>query len=541
MKLFLVLSTVLSEILAVSNKVRNVRENLQGHKIIKVEHVSEAHEFLHHLGADQLSYDALSHAVSYKVDENQFASVVQKEHDFKDITEEFIADFELKFNNEHPEFNFCTEGKECARRAAQDYYTEYHPLESIWARMEDLVENSTVASLGSLGLSYEGREQKTVEIVTDPSNLKPLVLYFCNIHAREWITPLGCLSMAETLLFGGEGGEVHYLTEIYDFTILVSANPDGYLYSWSDDNLWRKTRMPNNGSDCVGTDPNRNWGINHGGPGSSPDPCSNTYHGAEALDQPETANIAAYMLENKERLISYNDVHAFYRMWMCPYSGYFQVPPQDDFDKMMTCSEAAVDAIEEVDGERWRFGSASGTVFIASGGSLDWAYLEAGVLYSFAAEVRGDSFQPNSTNIIPSNAELFAGMEASLRCIAATELGVVFPEDEVTEPTPPPTSFPTTGCKDMELSSLFFPDGIPASCEEVAHTCEEDEVIRYRCPKTCDYCPDESNVTLPEIDDDEPYVVPREKKNNDTLPISLGILGVLFILFVAFGLRNRGS
>ena len=36
-------------------------------------------------------------------------------------------------------------------------------------------------------------------------------------------------------------------------------NPDGYEYSWTDDRMWRKTRMPNPGSPCVGTDPNRNW------------------------------------------------------------------------------------------------------------------------------------------------------------------------------------------------------------------------------------------------------------------------------------------
>jgi hypothetical protein len=31
------------------------------------------------------------------------------------------------------------------------------------------------------------------------------------------------------------------------------------------DRFWRKTRSPNNGSDCIGTDPNRNWGFHWNG------------------------------------------------------------------------------------------------------------------------------------------------------------------------------------------------------------------------------------------------------------------------------------
>ena len=32
-----------------------------------------------------------------------------------------------------------------------------------------------------------------------------------------------------------------------------------YEWSWVGDRMWRKTRMANAGSSCVGTDPNRNW------------------------------------------------------------------------------------------------------------------------------------------------------------------------------------------------------------------------------------------------------------------------------------------
>eukprot|EP00924_Labyrinthula_sp_SR-Ha-C_P012485 augustus_masked-scaffold_10-processed-gene-8.2-mRNA-1 protein AED:1.00 eAED:1.00 QI:0/-1/0/0/-1/1/1/0/332 len=332
------------------------------------------------------------------------------------MTEEFIQLHEDRFNGWHEDFRFCTENAACAKRKAEDFYAEYQPLESLWERMEDIVEESCIAKIDSVGESYERRDQKTIVIEYKAGKKKkPLVFYFCNIHAREWLTPMYCMHMAETLLTGGISGEPHYLTVIYDFTILVSANPDGYKFSWTDDNMWRKTRMPNNGTDCVGTDPNRNWGYRFKGPGSSADPCSETYHGVEPFDQPETGNIAAYILENKERLINVNDVHAPVSMWLVPYSVYINAPPVKDYDQMMICAEAAVDAVEEVGGVRWQFGATMEISYIAAGASIDWVYKEALVLYSYIPELRGPEFQPNSTNIIPSNAEVFAGMEASLR------------------------------------------------------------------------------------------------------------------------------
>ena len=47
-------------------------------------------------------------------------------------------------------------------------------------------------------------------------------------------------------------------------------------------------RQPNDGSVCVGTDPNRNFATGWGGIGASNNPCGETYHGASAFSAPET-------------------------------------------------------------------------------------------------------------------------------------------------------------------------------------------------------------------------------------------------------------
>ena len=95
----------------------------------------------------------------------------------------------------------------------------------------------------------------------------------------------------------GVDGTVTMLLDELDWYILPSFNVDGYEYTWTDvsdaswlcqrwqrltvnavkakctksawayllqERLWRKTRSHNNGSDCIGTDPNRNWDIEWG-------------------------------------------------------------------------------------------------------------------------------------------------------------------------------------------------------------------------------------------------------------------------------------
>ena len=43
------------------------------------------------------------------------------------------------------------------------------------------------------------------------------------------------------------------MLDTFDIIIAPILNIDGYAFTWSNDRMWRKTRMPNEGSPCVGT------------------------------------------------------------------------------------------------------------------------------------------------------------------------------------------------------------------------------------------------------------------------------------------------
>ena len=86
-------------------------------------------------------------------------------------------------------------------------------------------------------------------------------------------------------------GSVLKGTELW---FVISANPDGYQYTFDHERLWRKNLRDNDDDGQItaadGVDPNRNfdehWGYDN--EGSSADPADETYRGPSAVSEPET-------------------------------------------------------------------------------------------------------------------------------------------------------------------------------------------------------------------------------------------------------------
>ena len=74
--------------------------------------------------------------------------------------------------------------------------------------------------------------------------------------------------------------------------VIPVLNPDGYVYTWTRDRMWRKNRNPRAGRfgrrGCVGVDLNRNYDIEWGRNGISRNPCSDIYPGKKAFSEPES-------------------------------------------------------------------------------------------------------------------------------------------------------------------------------------------------------------------------------------------------------------
>ena len=162
-------------------------------------------------------------------------------------------------------------------------------------------QNPRLTKVVSIGRTVNGQDILALKLTKNAKQSKdgskPSVLYMSNQHAREWITP----EMTRRLMHHyldkyDEDRRIRKLVDSTELWFLLSANPDGYDYTFEDtaNRLWRKNLRDNNGDGALGAgdgvDLNRNfaykWGYDD--EGSSPNPTSQTYRGAGPNSEPET-------------------------------------------------------------------------------------------------------------------------------------------------------------------------------------------------------------------------------------------------------------
>jgi len=201
---------------------------------------------------------------------------------------------------------------------------------------------------------------------------------------------------------------VEQLVNDFEWTIIPIVNGDGYVYTWTDDRLWRKNRRKNEGSACYGVDLNRNWDFEWGTDGSLQIPCADTYAGPSPFSEPEETALANY-ISAQENVVAYIDYHAYGELFMYPW-GYVCDDPTPDATTQNTGAILYAQAAQSVHGVTYTTGPICDTIYPASGDSADWTYGAANVVYSYACELRGDSFILPPEEIIPSGQETFAGI-----------------------------------------------------------------------------------------------------------------------------------
>ncbi|MFC7893879.1 M14 family zinc carboxypeptidase [Streptomyces sp. NPDC057381] len=162
-------------------------------------------------------------------------------------------------------------------------------------------EHPRLTKVVSIGKTVNGQDILALKLTKHADRTrdgsKPAVLYMSNQHAREWITPEMTRRLMHHYLDNyKKDRRIKKLVDRTELWFLLSANPDGYDYTFQDDDnrLWRKNLRDNNGDGTIGTgdgvDLNRNfaykWGYDD--EGSSPNPTSQTYRGAGPNSEPET-------------------------------------------------------------------------------------------------------------------------------------------------------------------------------------------------------------------------------------------------------------
>jgi carboxypeptidase T len=258
-----------------------------------------------------------------------------------------------------------------------DWFGEYHDYHAITAHLRELAERAPEhVALQAIGNSLDNRPLWALRIGGGPDATSMLING--TLHAREWIAPMVTTCIADRLVSGYDSDPA--IRAFVDHTrlwVVPIGNPDGYQYSWSTDRYWRK-----NLRDRAGVDLNRNFSVGFGGSGSSGSKRSQTYRGAYAFSEPETA--ALRDLARRERIALHVDFHAYGQLLLYPW-GYTGTPARDR-DRFAALGDRIASAMFATHETPYRLSSAI-EFYPASGTMLDWMYGEAGAL-SYTIELR---------------------------------------------------------------------------------------------------------------------------------------------------------
>ncbi|XP_040858362.1 carboxypeptidase A2 [Ochotona curzoniae] len=286
----------------------------------------------------------------------------------------------------------------------------YHTLEEIYQEMNNLVaEHPGLVSQVRIGSSFENRSLNALKFSTGGD--KPAIWLDAGIHAREWVTQATALWIANKIAsdYGSEPS-VTSILDTLDLFLLPVTNPDGYVFSHTENRMWRKTRSQASGSFCVGVDPNRNWDAGFGGPGASSSPCSDSYHGPSANSEVEVQAIVEF-IKNHGKVKAFLTLHSYSQLLMFPY-GYKCAKPES-FDELNEVGQKAAKSLASLYGTKYEVGPICSVIYQASGGSIDWSY-DFGIKYSFALELRDTGrygFLLPAAQILPTAEETWLGLK----------------------------------------------------------------------------------------------------------------------------------
>ena len=338
---------------------------------------------------------------------------------------------------------------------ANFFFNDYQPLSVIepWLRFLASFFRTHVRLI-NIGISYQGRDIPGLRVGVHPTNdedpkpqKRKTVLITGGMHAREWIGTSTVNYIAWSLITGyGKTPSMTHLLEEFDFVLIPTLNPDGYVYTWETDRLWRKNRQQTNVRFCQGIDLDRGFGFEWDGISTAGNPCSESFAGESPFEAVEAKRLADWAKNETENnnveFLGFLDLHSYSQEILYPYSYSCQdTPPgQENLEELARGLEKAIRISSSLTYEV--MAACQGNVAASSrtgeptllpkieqsgGSALDWFYHELHVRYAYQIKLRDRGtygFLLPKENIVPTgkeilNAVLYFGHFLREICVSA--------------------------------------------------------------------------------------------------------------------------
>jgi hypothetical protein len=246
-------------------------------------------------------------------------------------------------------------------------------------------KNAGFVKLEVLGTTSEGREIIALKVTQgakgSPDGSRPAAMFMSNQHAREWISVEVNRRFLRWIIDQRklENPQIVDLLKTTELWFIISANPDGYQFTFDHERLWRKNTRDLNGDGQVtvgdGIDPNRNYDEhwNYDIEGSSSIPSSDTYRGPAAVSEAETQAAAGLITRIQPRLLV--NFHSFGPLILYPQGWQVGTP---DGDNPIYTALAGTDANPAIEG--FDPGMSAEELYVTNGETTDFADINANSL-----------------------------------------------------------------------------------------------------------------------------------------------------------------